>query len=181
MQHADDRDANGHHFVEDHIVLNGIRPYGHCPIGFNLAGKDRHRPDPDIGRSRKRTLKPMEAAVEVTATSRTPPTFLDPTPIFIGPRSPQRRPRGRAHPTVRFSGCAQRRPLQPVVRRCASHPRDSRQPMFEALKSTKRSSTRILFAYFIPCMHSFGSTTPRLLTILNLPLFAWAMYMFIRT
>jgi hypothetical protein len=88
MQHADDRDAIGHHFVEDHIVLNGIRPYGHCPIGFNLAGKDRHRPDPDIGRSRKRTLKPMEAAVEVTATSRTPPTFLDPTPIFIGPRSP---------------------------------------------------------------------------------------------
>jgi len=50
--------------------------------------------------------------------------------------------------------------------------RDSRQPMFEALKSTKRSSTRILFAYFIPCMHSFGSIAPRLLTIFKLPLFA---------
>jgi hypothetical protein len=121
MQHADDRDAIGHHFVEDHIVLNGIRPYGHCPIGFNLAGKDRHRPDPDIGRSRKRTLKPMEAAVEVTATSRTPPTFLDPTPIFIGPRSPTTTTRPRP-PNGPFSGCAQRRPLQPVVRRCASHP-----------------------------------------------------------
>jgi hypothetical protein len=36
-------------------------------------------------------------------------------------------------------------------------------------------------AYFIPCMHSFGSMTPRLLTILKLPLLAWAMYMFIRT
>ena len=36
-------------------------------------------------------------------------------------------------------------------------------------------------SYFIPCMHSFGSMTPRLLTILKLPLFAWAMYMFIRT
>ena len=59
--------------------------------------------------------------------------------------------------------------------------RDSRQLMFEALKSTKRSSTRISFAYFIPCMHSFGSMTPRLLTILKLPMFAWAMYMFIRT
>ena len=37
------------------------------------------------------------------------------------------------------------------------------------------SSTRILFAYFMPCMHSFGSMTPRLLTISNLPFFAWAM------
>jgi hypothetical protein len=53
--------------------------------------------------------------------------------------------------------------------------------MFEALKSTKRSSTLILFAYFMPCMHSFGSMTPRLLTIWKLPFFAWAMYMFIRT
>jgi hypothetical protein len=121
MQHADDRDAIGHHFVEDHIVLNGIRPYGHCPIGFNLAGKDRHRPDPDIGRSRKRTLKPMEAAVEVTATSRTPPTFWTRHLSSLG-HDHQRRPRGRAHPTVPFSGCAQRRLLQPVVRRCASHP-----------------------------------------------------------
>ena len=52
---------------------------------------------------------------------------------------------------------------------------------FRALKSTRRSSTRILFTYFTPCMHSFGSMTPRFLTILKLPLFAWAMYMFIRT
>jgi hypothetical protein len=35
-------------------------------------------PDPDIGRNRKRTLKPMEAAVEVKATSRTTPTFFGP-------------------------------------------------------------------------------------------------------
>lgn len=34
--------------------------------------------------------------------------------------------------------------------------------------------------YIMPCMHSFGSMTPRFLTISNLPLFAWAMYMFIR-
>jgi hypothetical protein len=33
MQHADDRDAIGHHFVEDHIVLNGIRPYGQRWLG----------------------------------------------------------------------------------------------------------------------------------------------------
>src|SRR5260370_637322 len=36
-------------------------------------------------------------------------------------------------------------------------------------------------AYLTPCRHSCGSMTPRLLTILNSPLFAWAMYMFIRT
>ena len=35
-------------------------------------------------------------------------------------------------------------------------------------------------AYIVPCTHSFGSMTPRFLTISNLPLFAWAMYMFIR-
>ena len=43
------------------------------------------------------------------------------------------------------------------------------------------SGRLILFAYLIPCMHSLGSMTPRLLTIVKLPLFAWAMYMFIRT
>jgi hypothetical protein len=73
------------------------------------------------------------------------------------------------------------RSLQREVWALCLSSRDSRQPMFEALKSTKRSSTRILFAYRMPCMHSFGSMTPRLLTILKLPLFAWAMYMFIRT
>ena len=28
----------------------------------------------------------------------------------------------------------------------------------------------------MPCMHTFGSITPRFFTISNLPLFAWAMY-----
>ena len=35
--------------------------------------------------------------------------------------------------------------------------------------------------HLTPFTHSLGSMTPRLLTILKLPLFAWAMYMFIRT
>src|SRR3990170_2108764 len=43
------------------------------------------------------------------------------------------------------------------------------EPVFEALQSPMRSPTRILFPYLIPCMHSFGSMTPRFLTILNLP------------
>ena len=30
-------------------VLNGIRPYGHGPLRFKLAGKDRHRPFSDLG------------------------------------------------------------------------------------------------------------------------------------
>jgi hypothetical protein len=33
----------------------------------------------------------------------------------------------------------------------------------------------------IPCTHSLGSMIPRFSTVLKLPLFAWAMYMFIRT
>jgi hypothetical protein len=32
-------------------VLNGIRPYGHRPIRFKLAGKDRHRPVAAIARN----------------------------------------------------------------------------------------------------------------------------------
>ena len=35
--------------------------------------------------------------------------------------------------------------------------------------------------YLTPCMHSLGSTAPRLLTTFNWPLLTWAMYMFIRT
>jgi hypothetical protein len=35
--------------------------------------------------------------------------------------------------------------------------------------------------YRVPCTHSFGSMIPRFSTTSNLPLRAWAMYMFIRT
>jgi len=83
--------------------------------------------------------------------------------------------------SIRFGGGAQEPSAATGCQApCLSYG-DSRQPIFEALKSTKRSSTRILFTYFTRCMHSFGSMTPRFLTILNLPLFAWATYMFIRT
>ena len=44
----------------------------------------------------------------------------------------------------------QRRMIPRDTALCLSS-RDSRQHMFEALKSTKRSATRILFAYSIPC------------------------------
>src|ERR1017187_3689488 len=55
-----------------------------------------------------------------------------------------------------------------------------RRPTHSRRSRTAGISTRILFAYLIPCMHSFGSMTPRLLITLKLPFFAWAMYMFIR-
>ena len=44
--------------------------------------------------------------------------------------------------------------------------------------ATRRS---ICARYCVPCTHSFGSIIPRFSTTSNLPLRAWAMYMFIRT
>ncbi len=78
------------------------------------------------------------------------------------------------------NGPGQRWRTAPFTATGCLSPRDFRQPMFKALKSTRRSSTRILVVYFVPCMHSFGLMTPRLFTISKLPFFDWAMYMFIR-